>query len=88
MRAKATGNSYLDRASKLSPFSTPLMQVIVQAMGAEESPEDEDNLRCLSQLATSLFSGWGQTKVVEDSFRLLREVEQTKSGSKLLSMSR
>ena len=54
-----------------SPFNTTIMQEVAK-FACESGSSDEHILEELYLLAKALFSGWGQTKVIEDVLQRLR----------------
>ena len=75
--AKVDKGPFYRRIEKLSPFNTTLMKEIASAVARISMFADatEHALTLLSELATMLFAGFGQTKVIEDIIQKLRDRE-------------
>ena len=68
-------NTFLDTCVRASPFQTVVFADIVElavGLGIITNGWTRDRLR---EYATSLFGSWGQRKVIEDHFQILRHRE-------------
>ena len=66
---------FLDQLVRRSPFRTVAMSEVAEYACAEGAPDDEEVTRTLAQFAKNVFSGFGQSKVVEDAFQKARDRE-------------
>eukprot|EP00974_Lingulodinium_polyedra_P058038 5588875-Lingulodinium_polyedra.AAC.1 len=74
-RSLAPASPFLLKLVRKSCFSTTVMSEVAEAcFSGAEKPEVEV-LRDMQGLSRSIFTGWGQTKVVEDAFNRMRDRE-------------
>ena len=86
-RDKAKVSTFLGKVTMKSPFATTVMSEAA-AVATDDSLGEDEVLRRLDALAKSIFTGWGQTKVVEDGIRELRDVEQRGTTNKKVAAIR
>ena len=65
----------MDKLTKKSPFSICVLQEITAMACAPDPIPEEELLQQLHAYCYFLFTGFGQTKVVEDALKQLRDVE-------------
>eukprot|EP00974_Lingulodinium_polyedra_P014950 1447068-Lingulodinium_polyedra.AAC.1 len=58
----------------MSPFHFRVMAELVELL-QPDGTFSEANLRVVKYLVAELFGGWGQTKVIEDANKQVRELE-------------
>eukprot|EP00974_Lingulodinium_polyedra_P044053 4228483-Lingulodinium_polyedra.AAC.1 len=81
-------SSFHKKLAQRSPFqSVALREVGTLAFDTPDLPKDVKTQQ-LATMATQVFSGFGQSKVVEDSLNRLRNVEERASKGKVLSLVR
>ena len=73
---KAEASTYIQKLLKSSPFTTRLVREVA-LMVTSDLPDLCPNERRhkIQKYVYYIFSGWGQTKVVEDNFKVCRYVE-------------
>jgi len=75
-RALAAASTVLDRAVRRSSFQHKLMAEVTALACESPAIADSDVLEQLGVLARQAFSGWGQTKIIEDGLKELRHREE------------
>eukprot|EP00974_Lingulodinium_polyedra_P055776 5364200-Lingulodinium_polyedra.AAC.1 len=70
------GGTFLAKVTAKSPFHLTVMRELAALAATPQMPEME-KLSALHSFAVRAFSGWGQTKVVEDLLQRLRTSETT-----------
>ena len=88
LKLLALGNSFYQRIVNLSPFKTTLVAEIAARIREASDSEQKATLTLTSEICTLLFSGWGQTKVIEDVLGTLRDRECRDSKSKAFHLLR
>ena len=82
-------NKFLNQLVMSSPFSAVLMREIEDVVVSPDILPKDWKLQRIKDYARSIFSSWGQTKIVEDNFKYerprgLRHKEQIPSAVSLL----
>lgn len=70
----APGSEAIQKMVLKSPFQLTIMKEVAALV--ESGMPDKEILPTLNRFSLQIFSGWGQTKVVEDSLRGLRQAEE------------
>eukprot|EP00974_Lingulodinium_polyedra_P089211 8650992-Lingulodinium_polyedra.AAC.1 len=65
-RTIAPVQPWLQKVLQKSPLQTALMREVLDLATSPSRPSDQVVLEELASLAQALFSGWGQSKIVED----------------------
>jgi hypothetical protein len=84
----ALGSTFWLRCAESSPFQTTLMMDVVLLAFTPSTRSIESIVSTLVSFCTKLFSGFGQTKVVEDMFGHLRRREQKDTMNGAFAFSR
>ena len=79
---------WLHKIVQASPFSTQLMEEVATFAAESGDVADDDVLTELAELSTTLFSGFGQTKVIEDGIQRLRGQEERALANRSVDLAR
>ena len=82
----AARSTFVDKFVQESPFATTAMQEISELVKA--GLPEEEVLATLSSFSQRVFSGFGQTKVIEDGLQRLRSSEQRTVANKKVECAR
>eukprot|EP00974_Lingulodinium_polyedra_P020496 1983899-Lingulodinium_polyedra.AAC.1 len=74
---------FFQNAAKLSPFRFRVMAELLEML-QPDGTFSEANLRVVKYQVAELFGGWGQTKVIEDANKQVRELESQGSLKKVV----
>ena len=88
MKKMAKTVAFFRRCCSMSPFETTLMAEIGQLLHTSAVGDKPALLTWLKEFCTQLFQGWGQTKVIEDNIKVLRDREQRDVCSRVLKVLR
>lgn len=81
-------STFLQKVTKRSPFSCTLMAEVAQLVCSDQTHSQSAKREQLKQQSQALFKGWGQTKVVEDALKELRDVQDRTVTNKRLEAQR
>eukprot|EP00974_Lingulodinium_polyedra_P081004 7847504-Lingulodinium_polyedra.AAC.1 len=84
----AAGSTFLDKLVKKSSFQATAVQEAAALATSPDGPPLAARLQTLHKFSLNLFTGWGQTKVVEDGLKQLREAERAESTNGRLEVIR
>ena len=76
------------KAAAMSPFKTVIVAEVAEAVLGATDETRAPLAECLREYTKLLFEGFGQTKVVEDSFQVLRDRESRDVCNKILHILR
>ena len=65
-----------------SPFQSVMMQVLAELVTVPGIQKNDFIIKKFRAYAVSIFNSWGQTKVVEDHFQILRQREMFDTKNK------
>eukprot|EP00974_Lingulodinium_polyedra_P092425 8954768-Lingulodinium_polyedra.AAC.1 len=77
---------FLATLVRKSPFSTVLLKEIAAECCQEPFPPEAEVLETLQKVCTTIYRGWGQTKIVEDGFQAIRDREDRDVRNKRVSL--
>ena len=84
----APGNSVLAKCASSSCFRAAAIQGVADALCAATPEPEPDRVARATAIAHDIFAGFGQTKVVEDTFQVLRDRETRDVRNRTLNRAR